>query len=1046
MRKYNWKLGLFCTFLLIHPLILCMLRVSPEGGGVDVSSSVFSGSSPSCLPSDPVKPIQSRLHQENLSITLVSPSSGSYVRSTAFVVVAFDPLPQAIQWRWDKDPWNDTTPTLTLNVSVPPVEGTHYIEINTQDTEGEWHSKVWPFIVDDERILITLESPTLGSTHQSGTTITLSYDPTPVRVLFAWDANPLSTLLRPLPEGDGIHTLTVQAEDEVGNFYSETFSFYTDDTPPAFAINAVNDSVLQSWTPIAYSVSADTHVLQFYWDDPSDTFTVIFDPSTNDDDIINQSIEWITTPALSQSHSLTVWMNDSTNNVVTYEYNFLTTLRIGLTYPYAQNPEDSPLQNETVFTTTDTIAIQPATLIECNFSDTPVTAAYNWWLNETTPGANTSSPTPAPTSGTHWLSITANDSLGYWHILKLQVTIDGSVPSITSTTFENHSAVTWGTAMTFSFSEQLYCYAYVWDAGSVGINATIPDPIGEHLLELTLIDFANNTRVYLYQYFTKYLVTPSYPNGTALVGFSVVNATIFPTPTVTWYAWDTLVNVSKPTTLPGDSRYHTLHVYTQDPSGNWYYDRFVYQTILEVELVSPPADWPTQSNTSITLDYSEIPLTTLYSWNNAPWTGFLSPIPTVEGNHSFRVWVENSDLPNTQWFLYEWNVMVDDTPPMIETISLVNNSRINAASVINLTFSEVVDAQYRWVEGQTPLNPWTNVTTLPLGVADGEYTLTITLTDRAGNIAQSTYLYEVDQTPILIYLIQPEGEEVLTYDFDLNVSFSEVPVMVLYNCSWFEGNQTDVPTIPYDNQSIYITVYCTDGLNWNQSTFSFTLIHYLGTLLTISPVNNSILAPNAPIIFTWSTPPKTLKWTWNNVANQTGECQSPSSDGEHQLSLYYQDMSEDWITYQFHFTVDKTAPQLTKEDPVNDSTISEDVTTVNLTFNELVYLAIYRWDVEVNWTTLIAEGDTPQTSLIIPIPKGTHENLTLSLQVEDAIGNLNYFEYVIHRPQPPLSPWESILALGAIISIIGISGVTVYALYNFLPKLIDQFRKESSEK
>ncbi|MHA1226837.1 MAG: hypothetical protein ACTSPV_08865, partial [Candidatus Hodarchaeales archaeon] len=489
---------------------------------------------------------------------------------------------------------------------------------------------------------------------------------------------------------------------------------------------------------------------------------------------------------------------------------------------------------------------------------------------------------------------------------------------------------------------------------------------------------------------------------------------------------DDLTNTSEISPLPSSSGYHTLNIYTRDPFDNWYTDTFTFQTILQVNLTSPLADYPTQSNASVNFSMSETPLTTLYSWDFGTWSAILKDIPAGDGNHSLRVWVEDSDLPDTQWFLYEFNIVVDDTPPTPDSVSIENNSRINYYSGLVFTFSEELSSlYYNWNVSQD----WTNSSVLPAGLSDGSYLLTINATDLAGNIAYISYIYTLDTTPVIITLDYPlNNTTVAPRNFSsFNISFSEDPDKTVYYASWTQHNGSEIPSLPYSNDSVFLTVYAFDGLNWCSANYTFTLKHYIGRLIEISPVNNSIVGPDSPINLTWSYPPKNLYWHWNSSSvNSTGQCLTPDSSGNYSLLLYYQDLSGLWISYNYSFTVDADAPVIVSMDPLNNSYYSNHYSIANLTFNEEIYSAYFRWNVESNWTSY--SSNATDSTLLIPILRGFSQDLVMSLQVADKFGNTLYLEYIIaYRP-----PDNDLLSIASTIFFVSFPFVALVAYFKFL--------------
>ncbi|MHA1226733.1 MAG: hypothetical protein ACTSPV_08345 [Candidatus Hodarchaeales archaeon] len=309
--------------------------------------------------------------------------------------------------------------------------------------------------------------------------------------------------------------------------------------------------------------------------------------------------------------------------------------------------------------------------------------------------------------------------------------------------------------------------------------------------------------------------------------------------------------------------------------------------------------------------------------------------------------------------------------------------------------------------------------------------MTINATDLAGNIAYISYIYILDTTPISISLEYPFDNDtiIVPRNFNsFNFSFSESPAEIIYYPSWTLLNSSEIPNIPYSNDSIFLTVYASDGLNWCSVNYTFTLLHNVGRLIKIIPANNSIVGPDLPIHLTWSYPPKNLYWHWNNSAtNSTGQCLTPVSSGAYSLHLFYQDLSDLWISYNYSFIVDADTPVIVSMDPLNNSYYSSKYSFVNFTFNEDISHVYFRWNVESNWTSFISD-DTNGSILLIPIPSGFSQNLTLSLQAWDKFGNTIHFEYtLVYRP-----PDSDLLSIASTVLFVSFPFVALVTFFKFL--------------
>lgn len=535
---------------------------------------------------------------------------------------------------------------------------------------------------------------------------------------------------------------------------------------------------------------------------------------------------------------------------------------------------------------------------------------------------------------------------------------------------------------------------------------------------MTLIDYAHNKKEYHFVYFTKFNVSTSYTNLSSHNGGTLISVYIAPEPSFTLYSWNGDTNMSVLPSLPSVSGYHTLNVFTNDSDDNWYIDTFVFLTVLEVDLTNPLPDFPTQSNVSITFSFSEVPLTILYSWDFDQWSGVLKNIPSENGNHSLRVWVENSDTPSSQWFQYSFIIVVDNYPPKIMNISPSNNSRINADTIFSLSYDGSADSEFKW----NHTTKWQSSAFIPLNTTDGIYSLSVRLTDLASNIVFYDFIYEYDRRPIIVHLFSPiNGSEISSYNNSFNISFSEVPSEIVYWTSWTNVNQTSIPDLPFRNDSIIIIIYCSDGLNWVIHTYIFRVIHHMGVFVSVYPSNNSLVFLDQEILFTWSHSPKSLLWNWNGASNQSGICLPPNINGNHVLLVYYQDISGIWLNYSFYFSVDLSPPQLVSEYPLNGSVFDSKMTHINFTFDELIYFVSFQWSINTN-LSISNLTDVPSHTVLIPIPSNT-TNLELSLQIKDFSGNIASIEYmldILDNPSNILFPFlfgsSLVTVLGSIVT------------------------------
>jgi len=141
-----------------------------------------------------------------------------------------------VLYHWDTDAnrtWE--TPYQTI---IPKGDGLHTLYVYAKNTAGSLSSAKFVFRTDDTAPVITLITPNNMSIHQSGVPIKLSFSDASEfsQLLYKWDSGASTLLFFPysveLPNGDGQHFLSINAQDVVGNWGTTVLVFITDDTSP----------------------------------------------------------------------------------------------------------------------------------------------------------------------------------------------------------------------------------------------------------------------------------------------------------------------------------------------------------------------------------------------------------------------------------------------------------------------------------------------------------------------------------------------------------------------------------------------------------------------------------------------------------------------------------------------------------------------------------------------------------------------------------------------------------------------------------------------
>lgn len=133
-----------------------------------------------------------------------------------------------------------------IETPLPEGDGLHILYCYTKGAYDEqpieWITRRFVFTTDDTKPAISLNSPINGSTHQSGTIVSLNI--TDINgigeVYYSWNGGGNVSLVAPfnisLPSDIGTYMLRVYATDVAGNSASETYMFAVTELSGAFIL------------------------------------------------------------------------------------------------------------------------------------------------------------------------------------------------------------------------------------------------------------------------------------------------------------------------------------------------------------------------------------------------------------------------------------------------------------------------------------------------------------------------------------------------------------------------------------------------------------------------------------------------------------------------------------------------------------------------------------------------------------------------------------------------------------------------------------------
>ncbi len=162
---------------------------------------------------------------------------------------------------------------------------------------------------------------------------------------------------------------------------------------------------------------------------------------------------------------------------------------------------------------------------------------------------------------------------------------------------------------------------------------------------------------------------------------------------------------------------------------------------------------------------------------------------------------------------------------------------------------------------------------------------------------------------------------------------------------------------------------------------------------TKSLIKNSLIKNTSDFNLTFEGETIATFYQWNENENQTTLI-VPDASTEYYLTIWVQDISEQWIVYRYHYVVDNNPPSITGIIPLNKVKLGQ---SIEFNCSEKVYSLIYKWNNEVNFTTILFNG-TNDFILAAPEKIGNH---SINLWISDQLGNEGEYEidFIVEKSQ-----------------------------------------------
>jgi len=599
-------------------------------------------------------------------------------------------------------------------------DGVHTITVYANDTAGNMgHSDTVYFTIDTVLPLIEVLSPENFTLSEATTWMGYSLDgQTNVTVSG-------NTTLAGL--SDGVHTITVYAEDTAGNMGASNTVYFTVDTeaPSILLVSPTNTSYTSTSVPLIFVVYGPTSWMGYSLDGQT-----------------NVTVSGNTTLAgLSEGmHIITVYANDTAGNMFTLSE---ATTWMGYSLD----------------------------------GQTNVTVSGNTTL-------------AGLSDGVHTITVYANDTAGNMgHSVTVYFAVDTTLPSIIILSPENKTYAENFVPLSFTVDKAVLWLGYSLDGQAhvtVTGNTTLAGLVdGVHYV----VVYANNTAGKMGASDTVYftvdteapiIVILSPKNETyASTSFSLNFTRSEPT---SWmgYSLDGQMNVTVGgnITLVGLSDgVHSIIVYATDIAGNRGSSDIVYFTVdtvsVSIDLLSPENKTYTTDFVSLSFAVDEETSWMGYSLDgqaNNTITGDTTLIGLSDGMHSLVVYASdmfgNTGHSDTIYFT------VDTVLPLIEVLSPENKTYAVADVPLVFNLSETTSWMGYSLDGQMNVTVSGNITLV--GLSEGVHTITVYANDAGGNVGRSVSVYfTINALPPNIELFSPENKTYTTNSVSLSFSVNE---------------------------------------------------------------------------------------------------------------------------------------------------------------------------------------------------------------------------------------------------------------------------------
>jgi hypothetical protein len=675
--------------------------------------------------------------------------------------------------RIDGGSWE--TVTGTSKVFDDLSDDTYTVDIRVTDVAGNDVTKPTTFIVDTIEPTVYITHPDDGELIYSST-VTVRWEQSDLggsgleKVEASLDGGDWEVMPTNLSvyEGlsDGVHTVDVRATDKAGNEDTDSVTFeVVDSTAPEISISSPDDgSVLPSnsvtfeWSVTDEGTGVDT--VEFKLD--AEAWTTTTASGTFD-----------RTGLAEGAHTFSIRAEDNSGNQATLPVQF-TIDTLDPTVVIDSPTEGEPLDDEDV-------------LVEYSVDGTGTAATVERSVDGGAwePAGMASTLVESLSEGAHTVEIRATDGAGHQATDIVNFTVDlGGIPTVTITEPEDGAVIpTDSVTVEWTIENPAGSVEVQLDGGAwapaTGDSATFSDlSDGEHTVTVRTTQGGEDSVTFTVDT-TPPTVSISSPVDDAVIDSSSVTVIWTSAGAVTTErsvdggTWQAVTGTSVTISSLADGE-HTISIRVTDVAGHTASDSV---TVL-VDTTAPTVDVTTPT------DGATVGVDVTVEWTASDGSG--SGVETVEVSIDGGAWTVASgsshaftdlalgqhtvDVRATDFAGNEgtgsvtFTVMVDTTPPTVSITSPTNGASLPSSSVtVTWAASDGSGSGIDTVEVKLNSGTWTPVTTSSrafTGLAEGSHTVSVRVTDNAGNTATASVTFMVDTVnPTLTINLPEDGTE-----------------------------------------------------------------------------------------------------------------------------------------------------------------------------------------------------------------------------------------------------------------------------------------------